>query len=147
MCVHECLCTHVIERACMFVCVCVCVCVCECKINCRLGGATHCVWGAIRGAMKLMTCCSCDRPPGPRILSGGARGSAAADTKTQGLSLFREVGLVPDTLSTLPPTSIHLPPPPPTPPPLLTLKTHTHTHGHTLSPTHTRDHYALTWRQ
>lgn len=52
---------------------------------------------AIRGVMKLMTCCSCDRPPGPRLVSGaavagavGARRSATGHTEreTQGLSLF-----------------------------------------------------------
>lgn len=69
--------------------------------------------------MKLMTCCSCDRPPGPRLHSAaagaeGARGSAAGQTQRRrdGVYFGRWFGAghpvcSPTNLNTPPPSSSH----------------------------------------
>ncbi len=88
-----------------------------------------------------MTCCSCDRPPGPGLLSAaaaaaaaaagavGARWSATGQTETQRLRLFWEVVWcrTPCLLSHQPLFSTT---------PLFPYSQHTHTH--TLSSTHTQ---------
>lgn len=57
-----------------------------------------------------MTCYSCGGPPGPRLLSApaaaavGARRSAAEQTGDVGTAFILGGGLLPDTLSALPPT-------------------------------------------
>ena len=84
---------------------------------------------AIRGVMKLMTCCSCDRPPGPRLLSAaaagavGARDSATGQTQRRRDSVYfgRWFGAGHPVCS---PTNLHTPPPPSS----HTHNTHTHTH-------------------
>lgn len=69
--------------------------------------------------MKLMTCCSCDRPPGPRLHSAaagaeGACGSAAGQTQRRrdGVYFGRWFGAghpvcSPTNLNTPPPSSSH----------------------------------------
>lgn len=102
------------------------------------------VWRrAIRGAMELMTCCSCDRPPGPRLLSAaagatgavGARGSATGQTQRRRDCVYfgRRFGAGHPVCS---PSNLYTPPPP---------SSHTH-NTHTPYHQHTRNEDTFRWR-
>ena len=112
---------HVFVTGPLSVCVCVCV--------SRLGGAVSAMSLAqrrvIKGVMKLMTCYSCDWLLGPDssplLLLELLEPTGLHIQRDTGPEFILGGGLVPDTLSTLPPTFTHHHLPFPN-------KTHTHTH-------------------
>lgn len=109
----------------MFIYACVCVCLRACWINCRLGGATHCLpclwsrgepleewwrwWHVVPVTSRLAP-----RPVSAAAAAGavGACRSATGPTERHaGAKFILGGGLVPDTLSALPPTFIYHHPP------------------------------------
>lgn len=123
LCVHACLCIHACVRG---------VSVCECRVNCRLGGATHCLpylWSRVEPLGERWSWWHVVPVTG-RLAPDSSRlplklwepAERPLDRhRDAGTAFILGGGLVPDTLSALPPTFTHHRPP------LPTLSTHTQT--------------------
>lgn len=116
-----------------------CVCVCVCRVNCRLGGATYCLpylWSRVeplgeRWSWWHVVPVTGRLAPDSTLLPLELREPAGLPLdrhRDAGTAFILGGGLVPDTLSALPPTLTHHHPPLPTLSTQITANTHTPVH-------------------